>query len=116
MPDQSSILSTAQNIATAINTLAQTIFNIQGAQSYEAISAATLVQSVPGRLAMVSVTTAGSANGTVYDSNSTGVTTAPIYAIPNTIGVVFVNLPVNSGILVVPGTSQVVTVSYSATP
>ena len=62
---------------------------------------------------MVTVTTAGSTVGTIYDANTSSITTRPIYTIPNTVGVVFVNLPVVYGIVVTPGTDQAVTVSYS---
>lgn len=114
MANTDALLTAAQNIAQAIGNAIGAFKNVQGAQNYPAISTATVVRVGAGRVAMVSVTTAGSTNGTIYDANQTGVTTAPIYTIPNTIGVVFVNLPVTNGIVVSPGTSQVVTVSYSA--
>lgn len=60
----------------------------------------------------VCVTTAGAA-GAIYDAAATGVTTTPIYSIPAALGVVEVNIPVRSGIVVVPGAAQVVTVTYS---
>jgi putative NADPH-quinone reductase len=113
MASLSDILTTAKNIASAINNVAQTYVSVQGAQVRQNITAATVVSSAPGRLAMVSITTGGSANGVIYDAAATGVTSRPIYAIPNTIGIVFVNLPVIYGIVVAPGTGQVVTVSYS---
>jgi hypothetical protein len=113
MASLSDLLTTAKNIASAINGVAQTYVSVQGAKILQKISASTLVSGSSGRLAMVSVTTAGSTVGTIYDSSSTGVLTRPIYTIPMTVGVVFVNLPVVYGIVVAPGTSQVVTVSYS---
>lgn len=113
MSSLSDILTAAKNIVTALNGAAQTYINVNGARLQSAISASTLISSVPGRLATISVTTAGSTAGTIYDSNSASVTTAPIYTIPNAVGVVVVNMPVINGVLVVPGTGQVVTVSYS---
>jgi hypothetical protein len=113
MASLSDIFTTAKNIATAINGLAQTYVAVQGARVQQNITAASVVNNAAGRLAMVTVTTAGSSAGIIYDADTTGATTRPIYVIPNTVGVVFVNLPVVYGILVVPGTGQAVTVSYS---
>jgi hypothetical protein len=113
MASLSDLLTTAKNIASAINGVAQTYVAVQGAQIRHNMTAATVVSTTQGRLAMVSVTTAGSAVGVIYDANATGITTRPIYTIPNTVGVVFVNLPVVYGVVVAPGTGQAVTVSYS---
>lgn len=114
MAELSSIFTTAQNIATAINGWAQTTLVIAGNASYPNISASTLVRSGAGRIAKVSIVTAGTTNGTIYDANQTGVTTSPLYTIPNTIGLVELNFPVVNGIVVEPGTGQVVSISYSA--
>jgi hypothetical protein len=113
MASLSDLLTTAKNIASAINGVAQTYVAVQGAKIFQKISATTVVSSAPGRVAMISVTTAGTTTGTIYDAAATGITTRPIYTIPNTVGVVFVNLPVVYGIVVAPGTGQAVTVSYS---
>jgi len=113
MASLSDLLTTAKNIASAINGVAQTYVFVQGSQVSQNITAATVVRAGQGRLATVSVTTAGSAVGTIYDSASTSITTRPIYTIPNTVGVVSVNLPVVYGVVVTPGTGQAVTVSYS---
>jgi hypothetical protein len=113
MASLSDLLTTAKNIASAINNVAQTYVSVQGAQVRQNITAATVVSDAAGRLATVSVTTAGTTTGIIYDSAATGVTARPIYTIPNTVGVVFVNLPVVYGVVVAPGTGQAVTVSYS---
>ena len=102
-----------QNIVQAVNTLSLNYINVQGAQTIVNITAPTLVRSGVGRMCVCSITTAGSSNGTIYDSNSTSVSTSPIFTIPNTIGIIVVNLPVTHGIVVIPGTGQAVTVSYS---
>lgn len=113
MASLSDLLTAAKNIVTAINGLGQTYLNIQGALSYTDLTAATLVHSGNGRLCNVVVTTAGSATGAVYDSTNTTTPANLIYVIPNTVGVYTVNFPVNYGIVVVPGTGQVVSVSHS---
>lgn len=107
------LLTTAQNLVQAVNNAATTYLNVQGKQTASNISVATLVKPVAGRVAVVSITTAGSAVGHIYDTNQVAATTPTVYAIPNTIGVHFVNLPTSFGIVVVPGSGQVVTVSYS---
>jgi hypothetical protein len=113
MASLSDLLTTAKNIATAINNLAQTYVSVQGARIQQNITSATVVSGSAGRLAMVSVTTAGSTHGVIYDSADASITTRPIYHIDKVEEVIFANLPVVYGILVVPGSGQVVTVSYS---
>jgi hypothetical protein len=107
------ILTTAKNIVSSVNNLGQSYLNVQGAQSLTNISTATLVKSGNGRLASVVVLTAGSTEGTAYDSTSTTSAISPLCRIPNTVGVTFVNIPFGLGLVVAPGTGQVVTVSYS---
>jgi len=113
MASLSDILTTAKNVVTAINGVAQNYINVQGAQNSGSLTSATLVKLGQGRVAVVSVTTAGSAVGHIYDTNSAASTSAPVYVIPNTVGAVFVNMPVGIGLVVAPGTGQAVTVSYS---
>lgn len=108
----SDILSAAKNIVLAVNALAQNYLNVQGLTNLAAISAATVAKGSGGRIAAVSVTTAGAA-GVIYDAATTADTSKPVYIIPATLGVFNVNIPVNFGINVVPGAAQVVTVIYS---
>lgn len=107
------VLTSIQNLVQAVNGASSVYAAVQGKQTASAISAATLVKPNAGRVAMVSITTAGSAPGTIYDTNTAASTARPIFAIPNTLGVIFVNLPTSYGIVVAPGTSQVVSVSWS---
>jgi hypothetical protein len=109
----SDILTATKNIVTALNNAAQTYLNVNGVSAQVNITATTLVKTGQGRLATVSIVTGGSANGTIYDSNSTTSQTNPIFTIPNTPGVIFLNCPIANGILVVPASGQVVTVTYS---
>lgn len=113
MASLSDLLTAAKNVASAINGVAQTYVNVQGARIQQNIDATTIVSTTAGRLAMVSVTTAGSSDGVIYDAADVSTITRPIYHINNVEGVVFANLPVVYGIVVVPGTGQAVTVSYS---
>lgn len=113
MANLSDILTTAQNIPTAINALATTYLKVQGNQNAADISTTTLVSSSPGRVATVVVSTAGSAVGHIYDQSATTPTARVLFVIPMTVGINVVNMPASYGILVVPGSGQVVTVSYS---
>lgn len=113
MAGLSDILTSAQNIASALSTLAQTFLNVQGSQNLAGIAAATLVQSGPGRIAVVSVTTAATATGAIYDANAASATTNLIYTIPKTVGVYIVNFPLSFGLVVAPGAGMTVSVSYS---
>ena len=108
------VLTAIKNIVTAMNGASQSYLNVQGQANFAAISAATVVKAAAGRICSVSVTTAGSSTGKIYDSATTA-TTNLLYIIPDAVGnqPYVVNLPASFGILVVPGTGQVVTVSYS---
>ena len=107
------ILTAAQNIVTAINNATQTYLAVSGARIATNLTTTTVVSANAGRLVNVSVIVAGSATGMIYNANNGAVTTAPLYVIPDTTGVYEVNLPVTNGIVVIPGTGQTVTISYS---
>lgn len=79
------------------------------------ISAATVVKVTAGRIVKVQVLTAGTTVGTVNDLNvTTGAALAnQVAAIPNSVGPFDISMPCSTGILVVPGTGQVVAVSYN---
>lgn len=109
----SDILTVAKNLATAVNALAQTYLNVQGAQNFTGLTTTTVVKSSAGRIANISVIVAGSAAGAVYDSAATAVTTKPLFVIPTTVGVYVVNLPASFGIVIAPGTGQTVSGSFS---
>lgn len=109
----SDILTAAKNIVTAVNSLAQTYLNVQGAQNFAGLTASTTVKVTAGRIANISVIVPGSADGMVYDSAALGITTKPLYVIPMTVGVYVVNLPASFGITIAPGTGQVVSGSFS---
>lgn len=113
MSSISDILTAAKNIVTAINGLGQTYLQVSGSRVSRQISAATVVLVGQGRIARVIVTTAGSAAGSIYDASVSTATTPRIFVIANTLGVTEINIPVDNGIVVAPGTGQVVTVSYS---
>jgi hypothetical protein len=109
----SDVLTVAKNIAQAVNALAQAYLNVQGAQNFTGLTAATVVKASAGRIANISVIVAGSADGAVYDSTATGDTSKPLFVIPMTVGVYVVNLPASFGVTIAPGTGQTVSGSFS---
>ena len=113
MASLSDILTTTKNIVTALNQLGQTYLDVEGSQSYTNITTATLVKSGQGRIARLVVVVAGSSTGAVYDASSASATTDQLLTIPTTIGIGEVNIPVNNGIVVAPGTGQTVAIVYS---
>lgn len=81
------------------------------------ISTTTVIKATPGVLAAISVTTAGTAAGGAYDAATTSGNTAAnlignIAATATAAPLVF-QWPCLTGILIVPPTGGVVSVSYS---
>jgi len=109
----SDVLSAIKNIVTALANATQTYLNVNGTLNAANIATPTVVKTSAGRIAEVSVLTAGTAPGIIYDGATLTATTKPLGVIPNTVGIFTVNLATSFGLLVVPGTGQVVTVGYS---
>lgn len=111
----SDMLSAVKNLVLAVNAAAQNYLNVQGLATSLPIPDTTpaVVKASGGRLCSVSVTALGSATGTIYDGSALSQTSKPIYIIPVALGIYIVNLPVNYGIVVIPGAGQRVSVSYS---
>ena len=85
-----------------------------GAFSQYNISTTTLLKSASGVLYRISVTTAGTTTGAIYDTNATGSIAASnlVAVIPEAVDVYEFIWPCQTGIVVVPGTSQVISVAY----
>lgn len=109
----SDILTALKNLVEAVNNASRAYLNVNGVSTMESIGAPTLVKSTTGRVAAVIVTTAGSAPGAIYDSAAVGTLSNKLFVIPNTIGYYLIPMPVNYGIVVVPGTGQIVALSWS---
>ena len=113
MSSLSDILTAAKNIAVALNTAAQTYIKVQGAKRSATMTTTTLVATGQGRLASVSVVVAGSTEATIYDSSLTTTLINALAVVDNVQGVSVINMPYNSGLVVVPGTGMTLVVSYS---
>lgn len=111
----SDLLTAVKNLVVALNGATQAYRNVNGISSLEGITTATVVKPSAGRVASVVVLVAGSAPGAIYDSASAASQTGKLWSIPNATQdePYVVNLPADSGILVVPGTGQTVSLSWS---
>ena len=87
-----------------------------GSHSAFNITAAAVVYTGQGRIVTVAIITASAAAGAIYDASSTSGNTAAnqIAAIPaNATGTITLRFPFFTGLVVSPGASGVLAVSYS---
>jgi len=99
------LLFTGYAQAQAPATRLQTLLNI---------TAVTVVKPANGNLVTIAVTTAGSAPGSVNDTATTGGVAASnlIATIPNTVGIYYIPFTFLNGLVITPGTAQVISVCY----
>lgn len=107
------VVTAGQNAVQALNTIASALSTLAGKAAAKNVSTATVVKTGTGRLVSVSITTGGSATGYIYDGTIATSTSNPVFAIPNTIGIIQIGIPLLYGLVVAPGSGQVVTVVYS---
>jgi len=115
MASTDDLLSALKNVVVALNNANQ--FYKQGYAQVSALglSATTLLAARGGRLYSINVTTAGSTPGAVYDSSTiAGVSASNLIAnIPATAATISLNWPFVNGLVYVPGSSQVASISYT---
>ncbi len=119
---QNNVITPGVHFTTDPNTGAQAAIRAQGAQAVTNdgasvtlnITSATVVKVGAGRTARVSVNIAGSSSGTLNDCATTGAAAIAnqIMAIPNAVGIYYIDWPHSTGIVVVPGTGQNVSINY----
>jgi len=107
------ILAALQNLVVALNSAATSYANIVGVANFGPITSATVVKNSAGRICEIAVLSAGTTTGYVYDGATLGATTSTMIPIPNVVGVYKIQFPMATGILVIPGTGQAVSGSYS---
>jgi len=109
------ILTTQKNGVVGINGLTQAFLRYIGTNTSASLSAATVVAVGAGRLVNVSIVDGGSTEGYIYNASSTsGLANSQKLAVMGTTdGVVTLNLVFTSGLVVVPGTGQLVNVTFS---
>lgn len=109
------ILTTQKNGVQGINNLNQTTQSVAATTNSYEISSTQFFKIAYGWVGKISVIVAGSTTGTIYDAASASLagTGNRLAIIPNTVGIYTINMPVNDGIVVTPGTGMVVAMSYS---
>lgn len=98
------VIDAFQNVNVVANP-AKTMLNI---------TAATVVKAAPGLIGRVFVNTAGSTVGSLSDAATTGAIAAAnlISALPNTVGPLTIEAYTANGIVITPGTGQVLSITY----
>jgi len=107
------LLNSLQALVQALNGAATSYANIVGVANFGPITSATVVKNSAGRICEISIISAGTTTGYVYDGATTAATTTPLIPLPNVIGVYRVQFPCAVGIMIVPGVGQTVSGSYS---
>jgi hypothetical protein len=111
------ILTTQKNGVVAINSLSNNFKIEVGTITSTTVAADTLIITGRGKISNISVITAGTTNGFVYNATaniaSLLTTAAKLLAIPNTIGVFQCGVLFTNGIVISPGTGQEVNVTYT---
>jgi hypothetical protein len=115
MSSLTDILTTQKNGVVALNLIATTLARAEGFVTSQTVTSDTLVVLGKGYLVNFSVVVAGSADGAIYNYNST--TTPPassqLVTVPSTLGVVQCGQVFTSGLVISPGTGQSINVTYS---
>ena len=107
------IVTNIQNLTNAINTASTNFANINGRQDFWGITSLTSIRTGAGRICNIVVIVAGSAPGTVFDAAFINDGNRQLFVIPNTTGIYTLNMPVQYGIVINPGTGMTVAGSFS---
>jgi hypothetical protein len=108
------ILTIQKNGVVGINGLTQAVLRYIGTNTTASV-ATTLVVAGAGRVVNVSIVDGGSAEGYIYNARSAASLTdsQKLAVIGMTAGVTVLNLVFTAGLVIVPGTGQLVNVTYS---
>lgn len=109
----SDVLTALKNLVAAINNASTTFLNVHGTTNSGPISTPTVIKSSAGRIRDIGILQVGSATGTAYDGSLVASLSKPQFIIPNYLGVYEADWPFSIGILIVPGSGQILTVTYS---
>jgi hypothetical protein len=115
MASTDDLLSALKNVVVALNNANQFYKQGYAQVSSLGLNASSLVNTGSGRLYSINVTTAGTTAGSIYDTNSVSGagSTNLIATIPATLGVINLNWPYTKGLVYVPGSGQVASISYT---
>lgn len=115
------LVTVQKNGVVAVNTLVQALIdfrevyeNVSGKSATSNITSNIRVFSGSGRVVSISVI-AAAAGGTIHDAGSVAAadSTNSIYAIPNSVGIVFLGIPIVNGLIIKPASGSTITVIYS---
>jgi len=116
-PLQSYVANTAAGVSStlAVDASGALVVDNAPALSRLNVTAATLIKVGAGEVVVAIVNTAGSTAGAIHDSATTaGASAATLIAtLPAVVGQYSIRFPYALGLVVVPGTGQVVSVSYN---
>jgi hypothetical protein len=115
MASLSDILTTSQNIVRAFNSFSQSNIDLSGQKNTLNLSTTTLVKTGSGRIATLSITTAGTASGGLFDAATVDAATSAnlLVVVPDAIGVFAVNMTYQNGLVYIPGTGQTAAICYT---
>ena len=113
--NSSDMLTTAKNVVSALSNLRNIYAGLMGDQASPEMSTATLVFSGQGRVVRISLTDGGSTDGYLYDSNLVTSLTNRIAKVNKLSEILELGIPVQRGLVYVPGTSQKAVVVFSQT-
>lgn len=102
------------DLTAALNSFQQIYNQFVGTSTYLGVTDNSLIYTGAGRLVNVMVTS-GVNGGTIHDAATvaTATTSNVIYNLPSSVGLTTVNVPFFSGLVVKPGTSVAVALTYS---
>jgi hypothetical protein len=92
----------------------QTLDYRDGTKTVNYVNSSQVIKTAAGLIASINVLVAGSGTGTINDAASTATATTAneVAVIPETVGPIALNFPCFTGITLVLGTGQIVSVCY----
>lgn len=108
-------LSALQNATQAINTLSRTWQVLEGVATTQATMVPTVVTTKGGRVSYVSVIEGGDDVGYIHNCQTAALATDAnkLMKLPTTPAIYIAAVNFNNGLVIVPGTNQLVCVTYS---
>jgi len=115
MASTDDVLTAIKNIVVALNNTNKIALAGYAVYSTPGIATNTLLVARPARIHVITVTTAGTTAGAIYDASSITTIGAAnlIVTIPATVGIIDLNWPTTNGIVYVPGSGQIASISYT---
>lgn len=115
------LVTVQKNGVVAVNALVQALIDFKvlyeknaGTSVSTNTTSDTRIFEGSGRLVSISIVTAA-AGGTIHDSATASGANADntVYTIPNSVGIVFLGIPITSGLIIKPASGSDITIVYS---